>query len=66
MNAAIRKPCEMCTVISFSMTNTLSSAGMNYAQAIKSEGVVHQWVCLFKSVRTNNRGEERGDRPSVV
>ena len=59
-------------VIRFVMANNLSVANIHrelctlHGQNVMSEGVVHQWIRLFKNGRTNIHNEERSGRPYVV
>lgn len=58
MNPAKR---EVCAVIRFLMTKNLIHHELCtvYGQSIMIGGVVCQWICLFKSGRTNIHDEER-------
>lgn len=74
MSAAIENPakCEVRAVIRFLLAKNLSAADIHrelcavYGPNIISEGVVRQWVRLFKSGRTNIHDDERSGRPSVA
>ncbi|GBM70470.1 hypothetical protein AVEN_188217-1 [Araneus ventricosus] len=74
MCAAIENPSkwEVRGVIRFLWAKKLSAADIHrelcavYGPNIMSEGVVRQWVRVFKDGRTNIHDESRSGRPSVV
>ena len=74
MCAAIKNPakCELCAVIRFFTAKGYSAAAIHcelcavYGPKVMSEGVLREWVCLFKSGRGNVLDEERSGRPLLV
>lgn len=74
MCAAIENPakCEVRAVIRFFTAKGYSAAAIHrelcavYGPKVMSEGVVREWVRLFKSGRENVHDEERSGRPSLV
>jgi len=74
MCAAIENPakCEVRAVIRFFTAKGYSAAAIHrelcavYGPKVMSEGVVREWIRLFKSGRENVHDEERSGRPSLV
>ncbi|KAG8222726.1 hypothetical protein J437_LFUL008121 [Ladona fulva] len=74
MCAAIKNPakCKVRAVIRVFTAKQYSAAAIHrelcavYGPNVMSEGVVHEWVRLFKSGRENIHDEERSGRPSLV
>jgi len=64
--------CEVRAVILFFTAKQYLVAAIHrelcdkYGPSMMSEGVVYEWVYLFKSGQTNIHDEERSDRPLMV